>query len=92
MKKRKFLIPIAVALSALAPNAGASTSATPDSHLYAAGIIPKGPEPLTVTQPTSQELFGFVLKASEGGEIFAGHRSHRSHRSHSSHRSHYSSR
>lgn len=91
MHKRKFLIPIAVALSALTSNVGALASAAPDNPLRSADP-PKSAESLATSQPSPPELFGFVLKASDGGEIFAGHRSHRSHRSHSSHRSHYSSR
>lgn len=91
MKQRKFLIPIAVALTALTTNVEASISDKPASQ-QTAGSASDNLQSLIATTQSPQELFGFVLKPSEGGEIFAGHRSHRSHRSHSSHRSHYSSR
>jgi hypothetical protein len=90
MHNRKFLIPIALAISALTPHASALPTATPNNPFYVAGLTPEGG--LLTTPSTPKDLFGFVLKASDGGEIFVGHRSHRSHRSHSSHRSHYSSR
>lgn len=95
MRKRNFLVPIAVALSALASSAGASIvnkwdvpSVTTSHQIDGINKVSAGHSGI----PENAELFGFVLKQSEGGAIFAGRRSHRSHRSHSSHRSHYSSR
>jgi len=90
MEKRKFLIPVALALSALTSNVSASAITSSDSAIRTTGTSTTDPEPTAVKQPSVNELFDFVLKASEGaGDVFAGHRSHRSH---SSHRSHYSSR
>ena len=98
MAKRSFLVPVAVALAVLTLDVGAtaintSDTRTPITHTQAnesytqAAALNDG----ALVAP-GEELFGFVLKRSEGGGVFAGHSSHRSHRSHSSHRSHYSSR
>ncbi len=89
MQKRKFLVPIAVALSALSPSASGSFGTAMDLPPTSAAQNQKGATSIPPPTAMRDDLFGFVLKQGDGGEIFAGHRSHRSH---SSHRSHYSSR
>ncbi len=105
MSKRAFLVPLAAALSALAQGAnGASADSvlTASQSLtdpqLAGAPTPQIQQPgasdaeeAIVTYGMAGDLFSFVLKRAESGEIVAQHSSHESHSSHSSHRSHYSS-
>lgn len=85
MKKRSFLLPMALSLAALAvePSAASAKPATPPTEQTA-----------TVQQPGDVVAPPpLVLQRAEATATkFAGHRSHASHASHASHRSHYSSR
>lgn len=88
MKKRSFLLPLAVSLAALAGGVSANaTTAAPTSTLTSVEISPVAKSEVLV----SPKLLVIERSKSNGGQ-FAGHYSHRSHSSHSSHRSHYSSR
>lgn len=92
MKKRSFLVPMATLAAAVATEQ-ASAVATYE-------VI----EPTTDTTNTFQaeapsenlsvrggnDMFAFVLKRGDQGQLMAYHSSHSSHASHSSHRSHYS--
>ena len=96
--KRKFLVPVAVALAAMASQSNSATASvvpaavanTSTSDAKAAEIVtPSAMSGERVGFDSDGNLFSFVLKRSEAGELVAYHESHRSH---SSHRSHYSSR
>lgn len=100
MAKRAFLVPLAVAIAALTGNSQAAversqpTSNTSDATAatsidLASRINPQAEGDLLM--PIGGDIFQFVLRRAESGEMVAYHSSHQSHRSHSSHRSHYSS-
>lgn len=100
MSVRNFLVPFAAALAALTSNASASvepsnpnpnTQPQDSQNTLASDSINTRAEG-TLLIPGGDDLFKFVLKRTETGELMAYHYSHQSHRSHSSHRSHYSSR
>lgn len=84
MKKRKFLVPLAVSLVGLALPATSNANA---------------PQPSAISIETPAKAFnitdGFVIERSDarGAQMsyHQSHRSHMSHRSHSSHQSHFSS-
>jgi hypothetical protein len=86
MKKRSFLLPLAVSLTVLAAGSAVAdtkpvTSIVTPATEVVAPIVPAAPaKPL-------------VLQRSGGTKMAQyGHSSHSSHASHGSHRSHYSSR
>jgi hypothetical protein len=92
MKKRSFLLPLAVSLAALTAGSGTAIAAlvAPTLTVSAAEASPVAkPDVLAPAKP-------LVLERSKSIRAqFAdhySHRSHSSHSSHSSHRSHYSSR
>lgn len=92
MKKRSFLVPMATLAAAVAADQA--------SALTTHEIV----EPKTDTTNTLQsaapnenlsirggnDLFAFVLKRGDQGQLMAYHTSHSSHASHSSHSSHHS--
>lgn len=101
MKKREFLLPLATLTAAVtATQASASVavthtdkaeeSAAIETQGAALPIIHVGEQMVTGRQ--GDNLFSFILKRGENGQMFAAHHSHSSHASHSSHSSHYSSR
>ena len=96
MAKRKFLVPVAIALSALFPTFEVAAKVPVSAPMTDAKTTLITDSDKRMIHELSFErdgdLFSFVIERGQGGEIFAAHRSHRSHRSHSSHRSHYSSR
>jgi hypothetical protein len=88
MAKRSFLIPLAVALTALSQSTVAAVATdlnapTSDTQVTSAN---------TLQRADGQNLFDFVLHRAQDGQLVAGHESHYSHSSHHSHSSHYSSR
>jgi hypothetical protein len=87
MKKRKFLVPVTVALAALTGTAQASSVdgiADPATKISVSSAATAN-----VRQTIGDD---FVIRPNAGEAIqTAYHRSHLSHSSHSSHRSHYSS-
>ncbi len=98
--KRAFLVPVAMAISALSSNAQAAVAdqnTSPrldDSQANAAlaakrAMIGAAQRPIT-TYTIGSELFGFVLEYKADGQVFADHSSHSSHSSHASHASHAS--
>jgi hypothetical protein len=100
MVKRAFLIPFAAAISALSGNSQAAIDQTqPSKDVATSTTVPDADAANRVNalaegdllMPIGDDIFKFVLKRAESGELIAYHRSHESHRSHSSHRSHYSS-
>lgn len=93
MKKRDFLVPVAVAAGALtvAPAASAIESPEVPSPVGVNQLTPAG-SGSRVKVPTSQgRLDSFVLNRQSDGTLIAQHESHISHESHESHASHYSS-
>jgi hypothetical protein len=87
MKKRSFLLPLAVSLTALVASTG-MTNAKP--------VTPTNVSPTTevsaLSTPTPAKPLVLKRAKSLSSAQYAEHYSHRSHSSHSSHRSHYSSR
>lgn len=87
-KQRSFLIPLAVLAGALLSST-ALAIVQPNQAIQPATVSVAASEG---NLSANQNLFKFVLKASEQNLQVAGHYSHSSHASHSSHRSHYSGR
>jgi hypothetical protein len=90
MKRRSFLLPLAVSLAALAGGAGAAAA----KPVSSSSIMPPV-ELVAVATPLPAKPLVLKRVNSSVTEKFARHYSHRSHSSHSSHyshRSHYSSR
>lgn len=89
--RHKFLIPLSVAIAAVAPSqvvvASPSPAATSGASVRSAADAVV--QELSYQIGTEEHLL--LMKRSDAGEIYAYHRSHRSHRSHSSHSSHRSS-
>lgn len=101
MKKRDFLLPLATLTAAVTANQASASVAMPDTEKAGEGtaienkgaalpIVNVGEQMVTGRQ--GDNLFSFILKRSEDGQLVASHYSHSSHASHSSHSSHYSSR
>ena len=91
MPKYPFLIPVAIAASAILVAQPASalvpTSSQKSSIALASPRQALDPVISEVLYQIGTDEHGLLMKRSEAGEIYAYHRSHRSHRSHSSHRS-----
>jgi hypothetical protein len=92
--RRKVIIPVAAALSAL-------TSPLPATDADAAtSPNPAATNPVTTAQlgqpntfvSVGKDLLAFTINEQADGTIVAQHHSHSSHASHASHHSHYSSR
>ncbi len=104
MARRKFLIPLAIALSglsqastaALKPVAPPTSPNTEELNAVIASplrfAMPEKGQSVNAIFPSGEDLFKFVLHRTEDGQLVAAHESHYSHSSHSSHSSHYSSR
>ncbi|WP_247255435.1 His-Xaa-Ser repeat protein HxsA2 [Pseudomonas moorei] len=94
MKKRSFLVPLATLAAAIATEqASALTShevVEPSSESKNTFQTEAQSENLSVRG--GSDLFAFVLKRGDQGQLMAYHSSHSSHASHSSHSSHYSGR
>lgn len=100
MKKRDFLLPLATLTAAVTATQAPASTAT----IYVKADGSQGIEVQSTALPMIQvgeqmvtgrqgdNLFSFILKRGENGQMFAAHHSHSSHASHSSHSSHYSSR
>ncbi|WP_460134004.1 His-Xaa-Ser repeat protein HxsA2 [Pseudomonas sp. S1_E04] len=94
MKKRSFLVPLATLAAALATEQV--------SALTSNDVVAPGSEEKNTFQAQAQsehlsvrggsDLFAFILKRGDQGQLMAYHSSHSSHASHSSHSSHYSGR
>jgi hypothetical protein len=84
MKKYAFLVPVAVAVGALAGSA-ATNASMPSAE--GAGAHPLSANRLN---KSANRVDSFVLTRSESGVLLAQHESHYSHESHSSHASHAS--
>jgi hypothetical protein len=95
--KRAFLVPAAVAVSALSPNAEAAVptvnaSAQPaetqgDASLAAKRAVIEASQKPISSYAVGDSLFGFVLERNDAGQVVADHYSHSSHSSHASHAS-----
>ncbi|WP_220467283.1 His-Xaa-Ser repeat protein HxsA2 [Pseudomonas mosselii] len=101
MKKRDFLLPLATLTAAVTATQAPASTATIhaveadgsqgiEAQSAALPIVQVGEQMVTGRQ--GDNLFSFILKRGENGQMFAAHHSHSSHASHSSHSSHYSSR
>ncbi|MES2188746.1 MAG: His-Xaa-Ser repeat protein HxsA2 [Pseudomonadota bacterium] len=91
MVNYKFLVPLSVAVSAVAPAATAMVSHIPASS--SESPVRKATDAVVreVAYQIGTDEHLLLMKRSDEGEIYAYHRSHRSHRSHNSHSSHRSS-
>jgi hypothetical protein len=96
---KKFLIPVATALAAMASTSNAIevkqvNSAESKHETGPAQALKKAlaAEDKLATYSVGAELHGLILRKNTDGVMLAEHYSHRSHSSHSSHSSHYSSR
>ncbi len=96
---KKFLIPVATALAAVAGTSNAvevkQVKSTENTHETGATQALKkvlSAEDKLATYSVGDELHGLILRKNIDGVVLADHYSHRSHSSHSSHSSHYSSR
>jgi hypothetical protein len=94
--EKKFLIPVAVALSAITGSSDAIESKKTEAiDTYQENVLVKTLKNELVkgdslaTYSIGAELHGLILRKNADGVMLAEHYSHRSH---SSHRSHYSSR
>lgn len=88
MKKRAFLLPLAVSLAGLI--AGGAEASVPDVTAPISSSVIEGSVTAGVPAPAP-----LVLQRANGATKFAAHgshSSHASHASHASHSSHYSSR
>jgi hypothetical protein len=87
MKKRSFLLPLAVSLAVLAAGTAVSNAkpVTPTN-------LSLSTEVSVLATPTPAEPLVLKRANNANGVLYARHGSHSSHASHSSHRSHYSSR
>ena len=88
----RFLLPLASVAAGLLGQHSAQAHQAPTSAPTEPSVVPQdgrgGPdENGSLTVDSKGELFEFILRRNEHGELFAGHRSHSSHYSHSSHRS-----
>lgn len=99
MAKRRFLVPIGVAVSALLPTQSqANQSPVDQAFPNTTSTQPAGQLAANAGGSVVQELFYrigterhlMLLKRAGSGIVFAAHESHASHSSHSSHRSHRS--
>jgi uncharacterized protein YcgI (DUF1989 family) len=92
MKKRSFLVPMATLAAAVATEHASAVvtheviAPTTDTTNTFQADAPS--ENLSVRG--GDDMFAFVLKRGDQGQLMAYHSSHSSHASHSSHRSHYS--
>ena len=86
MKKKSFLIPVAVAAAALTGIVEANTLTNPYTD------TPFFEKKLNKDKLSKDLLMLPSENNSKKEQLFAGHSSHYSHYSHKSHRSHYSSR
>jgi len=107
MATRAFLLPFGIILSALTSTAEGVVQPQAQRAGPGSGIVPspttepavarsraesdKPEDRLHAIYPSGEDLFRFVIRRGEGGQVFADHESHYSHSSHYSHRSHYSS-
>ncbi len=101
MKKRDFLLPLATLTAAVTASQASASVVMSDTDKANEGtlienqsaalpIVNVGEQMVTGRQ--GDNLFSFILKRGEDGQMVAAHYSHSSHASHSSHSSHYSSR
>lgn len=89
--KNNKLLPLVIALAALAAPAHSAVRAQPAEKVSAEAQKENSSALLAIDVDGQDYLFA-VRKDAATGAMFAQHRSHSSHSSHSSHRSHYSSR
>jgi hypothetical protein len=99
ISSKKFLVPVAATLAALAAQSEAGQTVTHQSAAELsknaiAKVVPQAIDPAAsiATFQQGDELHGLLLRRSAEGIVVADHYSHRSHASHASHASHYSSR
>lgn len=96
MKKRPFLLPLTALAAALTSgHSSAVVDATPiikDTQNDVNSLSVQQEKSEYLTTISDGNIFAFVLKRGEDGQMMAYHSSHSSHASHASHRSHYSGR
>lgn len=84
MKKRSFLVPLALSVATLV---GAEASAATTANLPITPVVES-----VATKVAEKDFVLAPSKDSARAQQFAGHYSHSSHSSHASHSSHFSSR
>lgn len=90
MKKRTFLVPVAVAAGALTVTASASVTSSAGAQDTVRPVAETAGKPNSkLNVATARDrIDAFVLARTPGGTLLAQHDSHASHDSHSSHASH----
>lgn len=92
MKKRSFLVPLATLAAAVATEQASAltTYEVVEPSSDAKNTLKAEAHSENLSVRGGNDLFSFVLKRGDQGQMMAYHSSHSSHASHSSHRSHYS--
>lgn len=94
MKKRSFLVPLATLAAAVATEQASAltTYEVVEPISEAKNTFQAEAQSENLSVRGGNDLFAFVLKRGDQGQMMAYHSSHSSHASHSSHSSHYSGR
>ena len=92
MKKRSFLVPMATLAAAVATEqaSAVATHEVVEPTTDATNTFQAEAPSENLSVRGGNDMFAFVLKRGDQGQLMAYHSSHSSHASHSSHRSHYS--
>ncbi|WP_356688369.1 His-Xaa-Ser repeat protein HxsA2 [Pseudomonas sp. Bi123] len=92
MKKRSFLVPMATLAAAVATEQASAITAHEivNPNTDTTNTLQSAPLSENLSVRGGNDLFAFVLKRGDQGQLMAYHSSHSSHASHRSHSSHYS--
>jgi hypothetical protein len=94
MKKRSFLVPMATLAAAIATEQACALTSheVVEPSIEANNTFKAEAQSESLAVRGGNDLFAFILKRGDQGQLMAYHSSHSSHASHSSHSSHYSGR
>jgi len=94
MKKRSFLVPMATLAAAIATEqvSALTSHSVVEPSTEAKNTFQADAQSENLSVRGGNDLFAFILKRGDQGQMMAYHSSHSSHASHSSHSSHYSGR
>jgi len=92
MKKRSFLVPLATLAAAVATEQASAitTHEAVEPNSDTTISFKAATQSENISARSGNDLFAFVLKRGDQGQLMAYHTSHSSHASHSSHSSHVS--